>query len=116
MWLGQAPDVHVIGEAYSGGEAVKLAQALTPDVVLIDLSLSPQKGISTTIALRALASQSAIVLLSLHDGEDIRAQALAAGAGAFVGAQEGVLALLPAIRQVMKTWKSSEEKDRDDLL
>jgi DNA-binding NarL/FixJ family response regulator len=107
MWLGRAPDVQVIGEASTGAEAITLTQALDPDVVLIDLSLSPQEGITATAALRAAGSRSAVVLLSLHDDQPIRIQAQVAGAAAFVGKQEGVQALLPAIRQAKRPGRTS---------
>jgi DNA-binding NarL/FixJ family response regulator len=102
MWLERAPDVMVVGEASSGAEAIMLAQALHPDVVLIDLSTSPTDGFLATATLRASVSQSAVVLLSLHDEAPIRTRAYAAGAAAFVGQQEGAQALLDAIRQAKK--------------
>lgn len=99
MWLDQVLDVTVVGEASNGAEAVLLAQALRPDVVLVDLSIPPMDGISTTTALRRAVPQSAVVLLSLQDDAATRARAQAAGSVAFVGKQEGVRALLAAIRK-----------------
>jgi DNA-binding NarL/FixJ family response regulator len=107
MWLERAPDVTVVGEANSGAEAITLAQALQPDVVLIDLSTSPMDGFLATAALRTSASQTAVVLLSLHDEAPIRKRAYAAGAAAFVGQQEGVQALLAAIRQAKRQGRAS---------
>jgi DNA-binding NarL/FixJ family response regulator len=97
-WLDQAPNVTVVGEATNGAEAMLLAQVLGPDVILVDLSLPPMDGIKTTTALRRAAPQSSVVLLSLEDGMTMRARAQAAGAVAFVGKQEGVRALVAAIR------------------
>ena len=97
MWLDQVSDVTVVGEANNGAEAMLLAQILSPDLVLVDLSLPPMDGLNTTAALRRAVPQSAVVLLSLEDGTAIRARAHAAGAVAFVGKQEGVRALLAAI-------------------
>jgi two-component system nitrate/nitrite response regulator NarL len=99
MWLGRAPGVQVIGEANTIAEAISLTEALDPDVILIDLSQSPQGGITATAALRASGVRSAVVLLSLHDDKPMRTQAQNAGAAAFVGKLEGVHALLKAIRQ-----------------
>jgi two-component system response regulator NreC len=107
MWLSRATDVRVVGEAHTSAEAVPLAQALHPDVVLIDLSLSPQDGITATAALRASPVKTAVVLLSLHDEASIRTQARAAGAAAFVGQQEGAKALLAAIRQARPQGSAS---------
>jgi DNA-binding NarL/FixJ family response regulator len=102
MWLERAPDMTVVGEASSGAEAVPLAQVLHPDVVLLDLSLSPLEGFTATAALRAAVAQAAVVFLSLHDEPTIRTQAHAAGAAAFVGQREGAKALLAAIRRAKR--------------
>jgi DNA-binding NarL/FixJ family response regulator len=99
MWLGQAREVMVVGEAHSDVEALQLASQLAPDVVLLDLSWPPTQGVATTTALRAAVPQAAVVFLSLHDDAPRRAEARAAGAYAFVGKQEGLPALMTAIHQ-----------------
>src|SRR5438094_241611 len=53
-------DMQVVGEASTGKEALSLAQALTPDVVLMDLEMPEMDGIETTAALRTVVSQSAV--------------------------------------------------------
>ena len=107
MWLERAPDVTVIGEASSGAEAIPMAQELQPDVILLDLSLSPMDGFSTTAALRRSVSKTAIVFLSLYDEAPVRIRAQSAGATAFVGQKEGVKALLAAIRRVKEQGRAS---------
>jgi two-component system, NarL family, response regulator NreC len=97
-WLERVGDISVIGEASNGGEAIALAQALHPDVVLMDISMPSTDGIAATAALCASVPQSAVVLLSLHDDATMRARARAVGAVTLVGKQEGVKALLAAIR------------------
>ncbi len=97
-WLERAPDITVVGEASTGAEAVTLAHTLQPDVVLMDLSKPTMNGTAATAGLRAAVPRSAVVLLSLYDDAAMRAQAHAAGAVTVVGKQEGVQALLAAIR------------------
>jgi DNA-binding NarL/FixJ family response regulator len=109
MWLERVADITVIGEASNGGEAIALAQALHPDVVLMDISMPTTDGIAATAALRASVPQSAVVLLSLHDDASIRARAHAAGAVTLVGKQEGVKALLAAIRLAGGQGRASNE-------
>ncbi|MBO0778508.1 MAG: response regulator transcription factor [Ktedonobacteraceae bacterium] len=99
-WLERAADITVVGETGNGVEACALAQALQPTVILLDLPSSAHHGITMTAALHALVPQSRIVLLSLHEGAVLRAQARAAGAVMVVGKQGGGQALLEAIRQV----------------
>jgi DNA-binding NarL/FixJ family response regulator/pimeloyl-ACP methyl ester carboxylesterase len=69
------PDLEVIGEASTGTEALALAQTLTPDVVLMDIAMPEMDGIEATAALRRMAPQSAVVILSIHDDAQTRAQA-----------------------------------------
>ena len=94
------PDLEVVGEASTGSEALALAQALTPDVVLMDVEMPEMDGIEATVALRRMVPQSAIVMLSIYDDAQIRGRAQAAGAVAFVEKRGTTEALLAAIRQV----------------
>jgi DNA-binding NarL/FixJ family response regulator len=97
MWLDRTQDLTVVGEASNGAEAMTLVKALHPQVVLVDLSMSPMEGITVTAAIRRAVPGSAVVLLSTHDDSTLRARAQAAGAFMFVGKQEGFKALLAAI-------------------
>jgi DNA-binding NarL/FixJ family response regulator len=92
------PDIQVVGETGSGQESLSLTQALTPDVVLMDVEMPEMDGIETTQALRALSLPSAVVILSIHDDVATRARAHAAGATAFVGKGGTTDQLLAAIR------------------
>ncbi len=109
-WLERVGDITVIGEASNGGEAIALAQALQPDVVLMDISMPTTDGIAATAALRASVPQSAVVLLSLHDDASMRARAHAVGAVTLVGKQEGVKVLLTAIREAGGQGRPSPER------
>jgi DNA-binding NarL/FixJ family response regulator len=93
------PDIQVVGEASTGSEALRLAQELTPDVVLMDVQMPDMDGIEATAALRRLVLDSAVVILSIHDDAPTRARAQAAGATAFVEKRGGTDSLLSAIRQ-----------------
>lgn len=98
-WLERVGRATVVGEANNGAEAVALAQTLCPDLVLMDISLSAADGLAATVSLRAAVPHCAVVLLSLYADAALRVRALAAGAVALVGKQEGVESLLAAIRQ-----------------
>jgi DNA-binding NarL/FixJ family response regulator len=112
MWLRQASsEVRVVGEAETPADALVLVRELSPDVVLLDLALSSRDTASATAALRAAAPDSAVVLLSLHDDAIRRREALAAGAFAFVGQQEGVGALLRAIQAAGRRFGPLAQRD-----
>jgi two-component system response regulator DegU len=99
MQFGLEPDVEVVGEARDGAEALSLAAALQPDVVVMDVQMPTLDGIAVTRSLRSVAPRSAVVMLSLHDNASTRAEAQAAGAAAFVGKHEPCEALLAAVRR-----------------
>jgi DNA-binding NarL/FixJ family response regulator len=74
----------VIGEAGSGREAVRLAEELEPDVVVMDVAMGDLNGMEATRQLRALVPGTAVVALSSHsDRRYVRAM-LDAGASAYV--------------------------------
>ena len=99
MRLQLEPDIQVIGEASTGREALSLAQALSPDVVLMDVEMPDMDGIEATAALRQAVSASTVVILSIHDDAQTRRRAQAAGAVAFVEKRGATDSLLAAIRQ-----------------
>jgi DNA-binding NarL/FixJ family response regulator len=102
MRLHMEPDIQIIGEASTGKEALSMAQALTPDVVLMDVEMPEMDGIAATAALSAAASKSAVVILSIHDDAQTRGRAQAAGAVAFVEKRGATDSLLAAIRQAAR--------------
>jgi DNA-binding NarL/FixJ family response regulator len=99
MRLHLEPDMQIVGEASTGREALALAQTLTPDVVLIDVEMPEMDGIEAAAALRLAVSQSAVVILSIHNDAQTRGRAQAAGAVAFVEKGGTTDTLLSAIRQ-----------------
>jgi len=102
MRLHLEPDMQIVGEASTGREALSMAQALSPDVVLMDVEMPDMDGIEATAALRATASTSAVVILSIHDDPQLRVRAQAAGAVAFVEKRGTIDSLLAAIRQAAR--------------
>ena len=95
-------DIEVVGEAGTGVEALRLAPALAPDVVLMDVEMPEMDGIQAAAALRRLAAGSAVVMLSIHDDAEKRARAWEAGAVAFVEKRGSADALVAAIRRAAR--------------
>jgi DNA-binding NarL/FixJ family response regulator len=102
MCLRLEPDIQVVGEASTGREALGMALTLAPDVVLMDVEMPEMDGIEATAALCLARSQSAVVILSIHDDVQTRRRAQAAGAVAFVEKRGATDDLLAAIRRAAR--------------
>jgi len=82
--LSLAKDVQVIGEVANGREAVRLAQELKPDVVLMDIAMRDLNGIDAARLLREKCPATRVVMLSMHSNSEHVYRAFEAGATGFV--------------------------------
>jgi DNA-binding NarL/FixJ family response regulator len=80
LTLGIERRIEVVGSASSGLEAVALAEALRPDVVLMDLHMPSMNGIEATRRVRKVSPASRVVIVTAARVREIAAHALAAGA------------------------------------
>lgn len=98
LLLDAQPDLEVVGEAPDGRAAAELAQALRPDVVVMDVSMPAVNGLAATRRLRQVASTVAVVVLTRHGDEAYVQALLGAGASGYVLKQSPSSELLRAIR------------------
>lgn len=83
-YFATLPDIHVVGEASTGEEAVRLAADLVPDVVLMDVIMPGMDGVEATRQIRKVSPHSqVIVVTSYHEDEHIF-PAIRAGALSYV--------------------------------
>jgi DNA-binding NarL/FixJ family response regulator len=99
MRLALEPDFEVVGEAEDRDEAVALAAALQPDVIILDQRLRMLEDVSAVMHLQRAYPAGVIMMLSIHDDPQTRALARAAGAAAFVSKRESPESLPDAIRR-----------------
>jgi two-component system, NarL family, response regulator LiaR len=83
-YLGALPDVELVGEAASGGEALALAPVTRPDVVLMDLVMPVMDGIEATRRLHADHPGMKVIVLTSFAEDDKLFPALRAGAVAYL--------------------------------
>ena len=68
--LGFESDIEVVGSAASGREALELASALTPDIVLIDINMPDMDGIAATERLASDVPTASVVMMSVQGEAD----------------------------------------------
>ncbi|MGQ4481941.1 response regulator [Streptomyces sp. SAS_276] len=84
MLLEQYPDLSTVGEATHGGEAVRLAAELRPDVVLMDVRMPGMDGIEATRRIVQSGGRSRVLVLTTFDLDEYAYAALRAGASGFL--------------------------------
>jgi DNA-binding NarL/FixJ family response regulator len=98
--LEREPDFEVVGEAEDGRTAFEAAVDLSPDIVLMDLSLPAPNGIETTQRIKRELPAAGIIVLAMNEDEDALFDAIKAGAAAFILKDVGPDDLVTIIRRV----------------
>jgi DNA-binding NarL/FixJ family response regulator len=98
--LDRQSGFRVVGEAASGNEAVRLARALRPDVVVMDIRMPDGSGTDACRAITAELPHTPVVMLTSYADEDALFDAIAAGASGYVLKRIGSDELVTAVRTV----------------
>jgi DNA-binding NarL/FixJ family response regulator len=98
--LGAQPDIECVGEAGDGRAAVRLAQELRPDVVVMDVSMPELNGLKATERLGELCPGVRVLALTRHTDRAYLQQLMQAGAVGYVLKQSDPAVLLQAVRAV----------------
>ena len=98
--VNNQPDMVLVGEAATGGEAIQLFRKHQPDVTLMDLRLPDISGIDALIAIRAEFPEARVIMLTTFEGDVEIHRALQAGARGYMLKNMPPSELLDVIRQV----------------
>ncbi|MFQ5747704.1 MAG: response regulator [Gemmatimonadota bacterium] len=96
------PSIEVVGEAATGDEAVDAARALTPDVIVMDLSMPGSDGLEATRRIVALGLDTRVLVLTSHAEEEYLIPVVEAGAAGFLTKTSADEDLIEAIRVVAR--------------
>lgn len=100
--IAREPDFEVCAGAADADEGIRLTRELSPDVVIVDISLKGRNGIDLIKELRAWDPKIKILVLSMHDERLFAKRALAAGAMGYVNKVEAMTSAIEAIRRILE--------------
>ncbi len=99
--LEAEPDFSLVGEAGDGLEAVRLAERLRPDVLVLDLMMPGLTGMEVTLQVGKRSPQTRVIILSMHANEAYVLEALRNGAAGYVLKESSADELVQAVREVV---------------
>jgi DNA-binding NarL/FixJ family response regulator len=99
--LEDARDITVVGEASDGSEAIRLAEQLRPQVIVMDCALPGMSGLDATRRILQKLPDTAILMLSMHSEDTWVHQAMDAGARGYILKSAVDMELVTAIRRVV---------------
>jgi DNA-binding NarL/FixJ family response regulator len=100
-FIDNQPDIEVIGEAKDGETAVELARKLSPDIVLMDISMPKLNGIEAAGNILRNNAASRVIILSAHSDKHFVVAGFKAGVSGYVLKTSIVEDLIPALHTVM---------------
>ena len=98
--LARDPGIEVVGESSDGLETVSIAEALDPDIVIMDITMPHLNGIDATARITKRNPKVGIVILSMHADETYLLRALNAGARGYLLKESAEIDLIRAVQAV----------------
>jgi two-component system invasion response regulator UvrY len=101
QWLSLTFPWCQVLEAATGEDGVRLAQSVSPRVVIMDISLPGISGIEATRRIKASVPGTEVVFLTIHEAEAYRKDAASAGASAYVSKRKMQTELIPVLERML---------------
>jgi len=95
------PEWEFCGEASNGGDAVRLTDELSPDIILMDVTMPGLNGIEATRLIRKAHPDVKVILLTLHESSEVLRTGFRAGASGYLLKADAEEELLKALRVVV---------------
>ena len=98
--LEGANHYEVCGEAADGSQTLELAARLTPDILILDISMPPPNGLEVAAQLRLSLPKTRILLITMHDSEEMLRAAAATGASGYLLKSDAEELLMKALHRL----------------
>ncbi len=105
-WFEQRGDWRVCGEAENGAIAVERVKSLSPDVVILDLSMPVMNGLEAARKIGSIAPKTAMVLFTMHSSDRLVKDAQEVGIRDVISKLEGPAMLLATIESIASKPRS----------
>jgi two-component system, NarL family, nitrate/nitrite response regulator NarL len=99
--LHSFPEWELCGEADNGQEAIRLAEALKPEIIIMDVSMPVLNGLEATRIIRGSLPNTKVLLLTLHSSSELVRSAFRAGARGYVLKSDAEQELIRALNIVL---------------
>ena len=99
--LHSFPEWELCGEADNGQEAIRLAEALKPEIIIMDVSMPVLSGLEATRIIRSSLPNTKILLLTLHSSSELVRSAFRAGARGYILKSDAEQELIRALNVVL---------------
>ncbi|HUN61060.1 MAG TPA: response regulator transcription factor [Candidatus Sulfotelmatobacter sp.] len=99
--LESSPEWQVCGEASNGNDAIRLANQLSPEVVLMDVTMPGMNGLEATRIIRKEHPDVKVILLTLHESSEVLRSGFRAGASGYLLKADAEEELMKALRVVI---------------
>lgn len=99
--LSSQEDLEVVGEAGDGREAIRQVEKLTPDLILMDLSMPKMNGIEAIREIRRRVPETRILALTVHKAEEFILEVLQSGADGYIPKDASSNELMMAIKSIL---------------
>lgn len=109
--LSRNPRWNICGEAENGREAIDQVKELTPDFVILDISMPELNGIDAAREIRRIAPATKIIILTMHESSQLEAAALQAGADTVITKRMAVNSLTDAIERLFDAIVSDDSNE-----
>lgn len=99
--LETRPEFEICGEAENGQEAVRLAEELNPDAIVMDVSMPTMNGLEATREIVRRKANIPVLIFTMHDSADMTVAANKVGARGLVTKSDAIPHLIRALESVL---------------